>query len=262
MFIHMKFTFLFLCCFISASTCFCQTTEGLVYLYKKDGSPATDVKESSYFMHLIMQNDSTYICRYYNTNGPMIRQESFKDSNLTIPNGRFCWYNVNGALDSSGYVKNGKKDSWWQYKRNSTQTDMVNYDNGVVISRETYLYDENGKPINEDTTKRDTTMHVQVKAKFKKGENDWANYCRNNLNTPARLQSVLPPGQYTVIVSFLIDKQGKTSDIYLYQSCEWSGDAEIIRLIAGSPKWQPAIQDGLPVIYRQKQTLTFKVGSN
>jgi len=211
-------------------------------------------------MHVMMQNDSTYICRYYNTNGPMVRQESFKDSNLTIPNGRFCWYSSKGTLDSSGYVKNGRKDGWWEYKRSNTQTDMVTYDNGVVVKRDTYLYDKNGKRIiNGDTTKEDGTWHTQVAAKYKNGADDWVDYCQHNLNTPARLQNVLKAGKHTVIVCFLVDKKGKTDDIFLYQSCEWSGDAEIMRLIADSPAWQPAIQDGLPVLYRQKQSLTYQV---
>lgn len=252
-------TIFLLCCIFTASTCFCQTTDGLIYLYKKDGSPAKDIKESSYFMHVVVQNDSTYICRYYNTNGPMIRQESFKDSNLTIPNGRFCWYNNKGAFDSGGYVKNGRKDGWWEYKRSNTQTDIVTYDNGVVVKTETYLYDKDGKRIDEDTTKEDTTTHIQIEAKYKNGAADWTEYCQQNLNTPARLQNVLRSGKHTVIVCFLINKQGKTDDIYLYQSCEWSGDAEVLRLIADSPTWQPATRDGLPVFYRQRQTLTYQV---
>lgn len=253
-----------ICCslFIAAGNCFCQTTDGTIYLFKKDDSPAKDIKEAAYFMHVVALNDSTYICRYYNTNGPMMRQESFKDSNLTIPNGRFCWYNNNGILDSTGYVKNGKKDYWWEYKRSATQTDRILYDNGIKIKTETSFYDKDGKRINEDTTKKDTTTHIQVGAKYKNGANDWANYCQHNLNTPARLQNVLKAGDHAVIVCFLINKEGKTGDIYLYQSCEWSGDAEVLRLIADSPTWQPATQDGVPVIYRQKQTLTYRVINN
>lgn len=231
----------------------------MIYLRKKDGSQAKDIKEASYFIHVVTQNDSTYLCRYYNTNGPMMRQESFKDSDLTIPNGRFCWYNKKGILDSTGNVKNGKKDGEWEYIISNTQTNFVTYDNGKVTSRETYLLDKNGKYINTDTTKQDTITHTRVAAKFKKGVSDWTAYCQNNLHTPPRLQNVLPAGKHIVIVSFIINKQGNTDDIFLYQSCEWSGDAEVMRLIADSPKWQPAIQDGMPVYYRQKQSLIYSV---
>ncbi|TKK64936.1 hypothetical protein FC093_21415 [Ilyomonas limi] len=259
----MRIAVLFFCCLIAASTCLSQTTDGAIYLYKKDGSPAKDIKSASYFMHIIMQNDTTYISRYYNVYGPMIRQESFRDSNFTIPNGRFCWYNNKGLLDSTGYVNNGRKDGSWEYKRSNTQTDMVTYNNGVVVKKETYLYDKDGKRIlSGDTTKGEVSWHTQVAAKYKGGADDWVDYCQHNLNTPARLQNVLKAGRHTVIVCFLVNKQGSTDDIYLYQSCEWSGDAEVIRLIADSPKWQPAVQDGRPVLYRQKQSLTYQVINN
>lgn len=86
-------------------------------------------------------------------------------------------------------------------------------------------------------------------------------YCQANLKTPERLQNVLSTGVHTVVVGFSIDKEGNTVEIYIIQSCEWSGDAEVLRLISESAKWQPAIQDGRPVIYRQKQSISFNVKS-
>jgi len=35
--------------------------------------------------------------------------------------------------------------------------------------------------------------------------------------------------------------------------------AEAVRVIKKGPKWQPAIQNGRNVIYRQKQNITFEV---
>jgi len=250
-------------CIITASTCLAQTIDGTFYLYKKDGGPANDIKEASYFNHVMKLNDTTYICRYYNAAGPMIRQESFKDSNLTIASGRFCWYNNQGMLDSTGLVQDGRKDGWWEYKISSTQTDVVTYDNGIITKKSTNFYDKYGKLINNarDAIQTDTTRHIQIQAKFGNGDRDWATYCQLHLVTPARLQNVLPTGKHTVTVCFLINKEGYTRDIYLYQSCEWSGDAEVMRLIADSPKWQPAVQDGRTVLYRQRQSLTYHVMS-
>lgn len=48
-------------------------------------------------------------------------------------------------------------------------------------------------------------------------------------------------------------------ELYLVKSCEWSADAEVFRVFKNVPKWIPAQQNGKPVIYRQKQALTYVV---
>jgi hypothetical protein len=158
-------------------------------------------------------------------------------------------------------VKDGKKDGLWEYKISTTQTDFFTYDNGELVKKTTTFYDKKGKPITneDDAANKDTVRHTGTKAQFKKGMIDWTTYCHDNLVTPARLREVLRSGKHTVTVCFTIDKQGATTDIYLYQSCEWSGDAEVMRLIADSPKWQPAVQDGRTVLYRQRQSLTYNI---
>jgi hypothetical protein len=74
--------------------------DGIFYLMKIDWSATKNIDKAAYFMQVIQENDSTYICRFYNKYGPMIRQETFLDSALSIPNGRFCWYDAKGNLDS------------------------------------------------------------------------------------------------------------------------------------------------------------------
>jgi protein TonB len=71
--------------------------------------------------------------------------------------------------------------------------------------------------------------------------------------------NVLGKGTHAVCIAFIVDREGNTGDIYLVHSCEWSGDNEVIRLIRDSPTWEPAIQNGKKVIYRQKQWITYEV---
>ncbi len=251
--------FVLLLFFALMNTCFCQKTTGNFYIYKQDGSPAADMKEAVFLLHVFPLNDTTYLSRYYNFKGPMLRQESYKDSNLTIPNGRFCWYNNKGFLDSTGTVTGGKKHGNWQYVISKMETRSVDYEKGVKTKEQILHYDKNGKYINLDFTDKEVKDSTQKAAVYKKGVKDWTDYCQKNLHTPERLQNVLRDGTHTCIVCFLVDKQGYTKDIYLTQSCEWSGDAEVMRLIADSPQWQPAIKKSKPVFYRQKQSLSYDV---
>ncbi len=243
------------------------------YLFKNDWSGASDLASADYFMQVVKINDSVYICRYYNKNGPMVKQESFKDGKFTIPNGLFCWYNNNGYLDSMGWVKNGHKDGRWTYYRNDKTYLSLVYEDRKMVEKKDYdadIYiDSSGvqfslkeKSIKDSLQRdslmlaKDSTKPVQEAAKFK---GKWVNYISNNLKIPERLQNVLGSGQYVVIISFLIDINGNIGDVYLVKSCEWSADAEVFRLFKDAPRWIPAQQNGKPVLYRQKQALTFVV---
>ncbi len=253
--------FVFIHFLIVVNVCFGQKTTGNFFIYKKDGIPAADTKEAAFLLHVFPLNDTTYLSRYYNFKGPMIRQESYKDSNLTIPNGRFCWYNNDGFLDSTGMVSEGKKDGNWSYVVSKTETHSVDYEKGKRVKEQIFYYDKDGKSIHQDSTGEKIKDSTQKAAEFKNGVKDWVTYCQKNLHTPERLQNVLQDGTHTCRVCFLVDKKGHTKDIYLTQSCEWSGDAEVMRLIADSPQWKPAVEKGDPVLYRQKQSLSYRVVS-
>lgn len=250
-----------------------QDKNDVFYLFKSDWSDSKNIDEAAYFMQSIKENDSTYICRYYKKNGPMVRQESYSDADFSKPNGRFCWYNAKGNLDSAGLVVNGKKDRTWSYFADDKLIATEYFDNGHLIERKDYvnhLYtnakgikiplDEKVRQDSIERTKTDTAIEVvQIAAAFKGGIKGWTKYLQNNLKTPERLINTLGRGEHSVGVYFLIDKEGSTSDIYLYHSVEWSGDAEVFRIIKSSPKWEPAQQDGRKVYYGQKQSLTFAV---
>ena len=249
--------FLFACLHI---TLLAQTTKGDFYIFKKDGSPVSDVKQATFLQHIFHLDDTTYISRYYNFAGPMIVQESYRDSNLTIPNGRFCWYNASGTLDSSGIVVNSRKEGSWSYVITKNETRTVRYENGTRIKEEILQYDDNGKRIT--TTNNDTDKvkdPIQMQAVFKNGKEGWRQYIQKNLRIPERFESIMPTGDYTTLISFVVDKQGNIKDVFLQRSCEWSSDAESLRLITFSPPWQPAIQFGQPVIYRQMQPITYQI---
>src|SRR5690349_10039721 len=114
-----------------------------VYLLKQDWSTAKDMKEAAYLMQLIPENDTTYICRYYNKFGSMVRQESYLDSMFAIPNGRFCWYDQNGMLDSTGLVTRSRKTGVWKYYNDYGELNVVIiYDNGHLVQKRDYVNKE------------------------------------------------------------------------------------------------------------------------
>lgn len=261
-------TFLLITAVLFFNSLFSQISEGSFYVFNADWSSAKDLQSATYFMHLLKENDTTFVCRYYQKNGPMVKWEIYYDSNLEIPNGRFAWYNQAGNLDSLGFTYRGKKDGTWEYIFDDSSRPRIQetYYRGVFIKRENFLSNivqypngisESIKNQDSVENKKEVTV-IQTPAEFKGGVKGWSNYLSRTLNTPARfLQQSFSGNKATVIVTFIVNKEGKVSDIFIVQSREWSIDTETIRVLKKSPDWKPAFQNGSPVLYRHRQSITF-----
>jgi len=100
---------------------------------------------------------------------------------------------------------------------------------------------------------------VQIPAEFPGGISEWQKYLERNLNSSTPVDNGAPPGKYTVVVSFIVDKNGALSDIKVENDPGYGTKEEAIRVLKKSPNWKPAVQNGRNVIYRQRQSITFVV---
>lgn len=100
---------------------------------------------------------------------------------------------------------------------------------------------------------------VQVPAEFPGGKDGWMKFLQRNLNSSIPVENGAPSGKYTVIVSFIVSKDGSISDVVAENDPGYGTRAEAIRVIAKGPHWKPAIQNGRNVIYRHRQGITFQV---
>jgi len=111
--------------------------------------------------------------------------------------------------------------------------------------------------VTEDYDKEFKT--VQIQAKFPGGPDAWAKYLQRNLKSDTPTENGAPTGSYTVVVSFLVDKEGNISEVKAENDPGFGTATEAVRVISRGPKWNPAVQNGRNVIYRQKQAITFRV---
>ena len=111
--------------------------------------------------------------------------------------------------------------------------------------------------VTEDYDKEFKT--VQIMAKFPGGNEAWQNYLKRNLRSETPSDNGAATGNYTVIVSFLVDKTGSISEVKADNDPGYGTAAEAVRVIQRGPAWTPAVQNGRNVIYRQKQSITFQV---
>ncbi len=216
------------------------------YMYKEDWSPAKEIDSARFIMSSFKENDTLYICRYYNIYGPLISWESYKDAAFQIPNGKFVWYNLKGEIDSARSFLNGKPLPRWSDMGKGIQSSSA-YSKKISDNN-----NESDRP--HDINFTDSAAAYQP-AQFEGGLKSWTRFMEKSFIVPERLQKLTTgSAKYTVVASFIIDKQGDLSNILIEKSCELSFDSECIRVLKKSPRWIPATYKGMPVVYRHKLT--------
>lgn len=102
---------------------------------------------------------------------------------------------------------------------------------------------------------------VEVEAYFPGGEQGWFGYLRQNLNPSVPIDKGAPEGMYTVIIQFIVGKDGKVYDVKPLTKHGYGMEAEVVRILKKSPSWVPAVQNGKTVNAYRKQPVTFQVES-
>lgn len=103
---------------------------------------------------------------------------------------------------------------------------------------------------------------VQKPAEFPGGTKAWAEYLMNNINRYLPIRNGAPVGKYVVIVSFVVDKEGNLTDIKAENDLGYGTAEEAVRVLKNGPKWVPASQNGVNVLYRKSQTIVFQVSNS
>jgi protein TonB len=63
--------------------------------------------------------------------------------------------------------------------------------------------------------------------------------------------------QGRVFASFIVEKDGSLTDVQVIRSLTTETDAEALRVLRKSPKWQPALQKGVPVRVKYNIAVNF-----
>lgn len=99
-------------------------------------------------------------------------------------------------------------------------------------------------------------MIVEVPAKF---SGNWINFLKKNLNAETPVNNGAGPGRYTVVIQFVVDKEGNVSEIIPLTNHGYGLEEEAVRVLKKASKWEPAIQNGYKVKAYHKQLITFEV---
>ena len=100
---------------------------------------------------------------------------------------------------------------------------------------------------------------VEVEAAFPGGEGAWQNYLKKTLNASTPVDNGASGGKYTVIIKFVVSKDGSLSDVKCENDPGFGMCDEAIRVIKKTRNWTPAIQNGRNVNAYRRQPITFLV---
>ena len=101
----------------------------------------------------------------------------------------------------------------------------------------------------------DTTIMVvaEVQPEFNGNLNQWIG---ENVQYPEEAYANQIDGR--VFVTFVIEKDGSVTHARVVRSAHPLLDAEALRVIAGMPKWKPAMSEGKAVRFEKTLPITFK----
>jgi len=142
-------------------------------------------------------------------------------------------------------------------KLDDTKIDVVNQE-GIKDENIAAPVVDEGKAVVEAPKEDENKVFtkVEIEASF---AGDWASFLKRNLNADVAVNAGAPPGQYTVIVQFIVDKEGNVSDVKALTNHGYGMEEEAMRAIKKAPKWNPAVQNGRQVKAYRKQPITFIV---
>lgn len=238
---------------VASGICFnsmAQTDSTVVY-YNKEGKSTT--ADSAFIYTVFKKAGNLWQGKTFYSKTNILQSEgAYADMSSEKPVGSFRNYSNAGVFENIAVYEDGKqREITWFYKNGNKRSHATFDDKG--ITKEQTGWDEAGNEIKG--------FIVRQPGRFRGGDDSWRRYLEKKLDRTIPIKESLPAGKYTVIVSFIVLEDGSLSNVKASQypkDCRACAN-EAVRVIFDGPKWEPAIQNNIPVKYSLKQGVTFVV---
>ena len=100
---------------------------------------------------------------------------------------------------------------------------------------------------------------VEIEAEFPGGLSAWIEFLQKNLNADVPANKKAKAGIYTVIVAFVVNRDGTLSNFKLETNPGYGTGEEVLRVMKKSPKWKPGYQNANHVSSVKRQPISFQV---
>ena len=228
-----------------SATAFAQDKKLL--FYDSDWKPST-TRTYAFIVEQKKVNDTCWEWNYYTATQPRFISVQFKSQQGGTVHGRYITYTGDGFVDTTGYYYEGKRNGEWTVMASNHRVlQKLEYKDDVLIST------KDSSQVRKEWQLREEIPGIE--SEFPGGNGAWIQYLSNNLKYPKPAYDSNSQG--VVYVIFIVDTDGRVTDVDIDKSAEYYIDQEALRLIKSSPKWKPAVQDGRKVKSFKKQPIDF-----
>ena len=190
-----------------------------------------------------------------------------------IKDGPFVYYTSKGKISSKGSYENNKRVGEWMTFYPEGQLHMTeNYDSQERRSGSFVIYYPDGKVRRSDfyingeyqkgncytASGNDTTWFPYfIMPMYPGGDEARNRFLVENITYP--IKAIKKGIQGTVYVSFVVDSDGRLSNVKLLQGVSPLIDNEALRVVQRMPKWKPGLVDGKPIRVLFNMPVYFKL---
>jgi len=233
----------------------------------------TTADKAIYKRKKFRQDSGWGVLDYYQS-GHVQMKGVYSNDSCTVENGTFNWYaDKMGNIVRTSVYRNGKPEGmetfWYEngvkqmegkYTDGKMEGDWQGWwKSGKLSGKGSFSHGEqvSGEYFNEDGTPNKSVTVFNSAALFPGGAEGLAQYLRVNLHYPK--QAVRKKIQGTVVVLFIVGKDGSVEVIKVDQPVDPQLDAEAMRVVQQMPKWTPAIYGGRLSDFYARQPVTFRL---
>lgn len=178
-----------------------------------------------------------------------------RDSTLLDENGNgksFTFYEDGAKNGEGNYAMGDKNGSWFYYYREAKNQKSIEVTYEMDSVKIYTCFTETGAIQKKDCI-------YEREANFRGGEDGWRKYLIKKLTDKSAIYSkILKPKElYTVIVKFVVSKDGNITDVKLEKNRIAEIDAIALDILQSSPKWIPAVQYNRKINAYRRQPITF-----
>ena len=113
------------------------------------------------------------------------------------------------------------------------------------------------KNVKKRNGKDDVFVRAEVAPLYPGGESAMMKFLQRNIKYPTIAKENGVKG--TVFVQFVVEKDGKVSDVVVVKGVDKSLDAEAKRVVSSMPKWAAGVQGGVPVAVQYVLPVKFEL---
>lgn len=129
----------------------------------------------------------------------------------------------------------------------------------VEVENSQPVYVPTAPPVVDEGTDDDNTVYVKVqkRAEYPGGIEALMKYLSTNIQYPK--EAIADSAQGKVIVQFVIEKDGRVTDVEIVHSVHPALDKEALRVVKMMKGWIPATNNGKPVRCKFRLPVAFKM---